>query len=104
MDVLVNNAGVQPPSSCVPCHVLPESTWHHIMAVNVTSQFYMCKQVLPIMLDESKRRADSGLNTQARHVMYVVVVMSAQDSGVIINVASVQGLQSQEARCFRKFP
>ena len=68
MDVLVNNAGVQPPSSCVPCHVLPEATWHHIMAVNVNAPFYMCKLVLPVMLDESRRRADTGLNTQVQCV------------------------------------
>ena len=45
VDVLVNNAGIQPPASCVPIHELDEAFWNQIMAVNVSSIYYMSKHV-----------------------------------------------------------
>ena len=41
-------------------------------------------QVLPGMLKESAARKANGLSTQ--------------DSGIIVNIASIQGLQSQDVR------
>ena len=45
IDVLVNNAGIQPPESCVPIHTLPDHYWHQIIKVNVDSLFYASKLV-----------------------------------------------------------
>ncbi len=45
IDVLVNNAGIQPPASCVPIHELDEFYWHKILAVNLNSAFYLSKKV-----------------------------------------------------------
>lgn len=68
VDVLCNNVGIQPTNSYLRAHEMPEEMWDRILDVNLKSAFLMCKQVLPHMM--------------------------AQGGGVVINTASVQGLQS----------
>jgi NAD(P)-dependent dehydrogenase (short-subunit alcohol dehydrogenase family) len=68
VDILCNNVGIQPTSSYLPAHELPEEAWDRIINVNLKSRFLMTKYCVP----EMKRRG----------------------GGVIINTASVQGLQS----------
>ncbi len=68
IDVLCNNVGIQPVHSYVPAHELPEETWDRIVDINLKSYFLMAKYSVPNMM--------------------------ARSSGVIINTASVQGLQS----------
>jgi NAD(P)-dependent dehydrogenase (short-subunit alcohol dehydrogenase family) len=68
VDVIVNNAGIQPASSYVPAHELPEDAWDRILDVNLKSTFLMAK--------------------------YAVPQMKKRGGGAIVNIASVQGLQS----------
>jgi NAD(P)-dependent dehydrogenase (short-subunit alcohol dehydrogenase family) len=68
VDVLCNNVGIQPVPSYLPAHELPVEMWDRIIDVNLKSFFLMARYCLPQMME---RR-----------------------SGVIINTASVQGLQS----------
>lgn len=68
LDVICNNVGIQPTSSYLPAHELPEEAWDRILDVNLKSAFLMTK--------------------------YGVPAMKARGGGVIINTASVQGLQS----------
>lgn len=68
VDVLCNNVGIQPPTSYLPAHELPEEAWDRIIDVNLKSFFLMAK--------------------------YCVPSMQQRGGGVIINTASVQGLQS----------
>ena len=68
VDVLCNNVGIQPPDSYLPAHELSEEKWDRIIDVNLKSVFLMTK--------------------------YCVPVMKPRGGGVIINTASVQGLQS----------
>lgn len=68
IDVLCNNAGIQPADLYVPAHELPEEAWDRILGVNLKGAFLMCKSVLPQMMK--------------------------QGGGAVINTASVQGLQS----------
>ena len=68
VDVLINNVGIQPPSSYVDAVDLPEEAWDRIINVNLKSRFLMAKYSVPHM-----RKAGGG---------------------VIISVASVQGLAS----------
>jgi NAD(P)-dependent dehydrogenase (short-subunit alcohol dehydrogenase family) len=70
VDVLCNNVGIQPASSYVPAHELPDQLWDSILTVNLKSYFWMVKRCIPLM--------------------------KARGGGVIINTASVQGLQSQK--------
>lgn len=68
VDILCNNVGIQPTSSYLPAHELPEELWDRIINVNLKSRFLMTKYCVP----EMKKRG----------------------GGAIINTASVQGIQS----------
>jgi dihydroanticapsin dehydrogenase len=68
VDVVCNNVGIQPTASYIPAHELSEDAWDRIINVNLKSAFLMTRACIPGMME---RRA-----------------------GVIINTASVQGLQS----------
>lgn len=68
VDILCNNVGIQPTNSYVPMHELPEELWDAILTVNLKSAYFMGRYAIP--------------------------VMQKQGGGVIINTASVQGIQS----------
>ena len=70
VDVVFNNAGIQPPESYKTAEDLDEAVWDRVMDVNVKGCFLLCKYAIP----EMRKRG----------------------GGVIINNASVQGLQSQK--------
>lgn len=73
VDILCNNVGVQPVSSYQPAHEMPEETWDYILNVNLKSAFLMTRHCIPEMIKRG--------------------------GGVIINTASVQGLQSTKGVC-----
>ena len=66
IDVLINNAAIQPISSYVPMHLLSDYLWDQILTVNLKGYFLMAKHCLPVMME--------------------------QKGGVIVNIASVTGL------------
>ncbi len=68
VDIVFNNVGIQPPDSYVDAVELAEELWDRIIAVNLKSRYLMAKFAIPHMRDRG--------------------------GGVIINTASVQGLQS----------
>jgi len=68
LGVVCNNVGIQPTSSYLPAHELSEEAWDRIINVNLKSTFLMARACVPGMM--------------------------ARGGGVIINTASVQGLQS----------
>ncbi len=68
LDVICNNVGIQPTNSYMRAHELPEEMWNRILDVNLKSAFLMMKYGFP--------------------------AMKARGGGVVINTASVQGLQS----------
>ncbi len=68
VDILFNNAGIQPPDSYRNVEETPEELWDRILDVNLKSYFLMAKYSIP----EIRKRG----------------------GGAIINTASVQGLQS----------
>eukprot|EP00929_Paragymnodinium_shiwhaense_P091780 TRINITY_DN51684_c0_g1_i2.p1 TRINITY_DN51684_c0_g1~~TRINITY_DN51684_c0_g1_i2.p1 ORF type:complete len:295 (-),score=40.35 TRINITY_DN51684_c0_g1_i2:113-997(-) len=67
IDILVNNVGMQLPE--IPCHESAIDGWDKTIAVNLTSYYLFSKYLLPGMVANGK--------------------------GIIINICSVQGLQSQ---------
>ncbi len=70
VDVLFNNVGIQPPASYANVEGTSEEMWDRILDVNLKSYFLMSKYAIP----ELRRRG----------------------GGVIVNTASVQGLQSMK--------
>ncbi len=68
LDVLVNNAGIQPSDAYARLEDLAEEHWDRIMGVNLKGAFLMSRAAIPAI------RATGG--------------------GCIVNMASVQGLQS----------
>lgn len=70
VDILFNNVGIQPPESYLNVEDTPEEMWDRILAVNLKSYYLMAKYTIP----QLRRRG----------------------GGVIVNTASVQGLQSQK--------
>ena len=70
VDVLFNNVGIQPHDSYANAEDTTEALWDRILGVNLKSYFLMAKYALP----EMRRRG----------------------GGVIVNNASVQGLQSMK--------
>lgn len=68
VDILFNNVGIQPTPSYLRAHEYTEEMWDRILDVNLKSHFLMSKYCIPEMQKRGR--------------------------GVIINTASVQGLQS----------
>jgi meso-butanediol dehydrogenase/(S,S)-butanediol dehydrogenase/diacetyl reductase len=64
LDVLVNNAAIQPPDSYVPLDQLSSETWNRMLAINFSGYTFLAK--------------------------YAVRQMQRQQSGVIVNIASGQ--------------
>ena len=48
-DVVINNVGIQPPSSYVDAVDLPEEAWERIININLRSRFLMAKYSVPSM-------------------------------------------------------
>lgn len=65
IDVLVNNAAIQPPSSYMRVDQVPATDFQQMVAINFAGYFFMAKHALRIM--------------------------RAQRSGVVVNIASGQG-------------
>ena len=65
LDVLVNNAAIQPPESYVPLHELASDLWNRIVDINFTGYTWMA--------------------------MHALRQMQQQESGCVINIASGQG-------------
>ena len=68
LDVICNNAGIQPKNSYLPVHELSEEMWDRILDVNLKSTYFMCHYGIPHL--------------------------KTRGGGSIINTASVQGMAS----------
>ena len=64
LDILINNAAIQPRESYVPVHELSASTWDRMISINVSGYTWLAKHALPRMLQQA--------------------------SGIIVNIASGQ--------------
>lgn len=64
LDVVINNAAIQPPSSYVPLDELPAELWNQMLGINLSGYTYLAK--------------------------HAVRVMKEQQSGVIVNMSSGQ--------------
>ena len=71
LDILVNNAAIQPHESYVPLHELPTEVWHRMIAINFSGYTFLAK--------------------------YALKQMQQQQSGVVVNIASGQGHRTARA-------
>lgn len=69
VDVLVNNAGIM--DRMLPADEVDDEVWERVLGVNLTGPFLACRRVLPHMVERGK--------------------------GVIINIASIGGLEGGRA-------
>lgn len=52
IDVLVNNAAIQPKSSYLPIHEMAPETWQKMLSINLSGYHHMAKVTLPVMLEQ----------------------------------------------------
>lgn len=69
VDILINNAGIM--DRMMPADEVEDELWERVLAVNLTGPFLACRRILPHMVERGK--------------------------GVIINVASIGGLEGGRA-------
>ncbi|ETO16876.1 short-chain dehydrogenase/reductase SDR [Reticulomyxa filosa] len=79
IDILINNAAIQPGNG-IPLHELSNETWMETINVNFNSVFYLSKYVIPHMLRQARKHLED------KTVNY----------NHIINMASVQGLACEK--------
>ena len=60
IDVVCNNAGIL--DRLMPVHATTDEMWDRVLGVNLSGAFYVCRAVLPAMLD---RRAGVIINTHS---------------------------------------
>lgn len=72
IDVLVNNAGIQPLESYAPLHELSEDVWDKVFAVNLKSVFLVSKRCIPHM-----PRGSSIINMASRTALLVAKNIAA---------------------------
>lgn len=74
IDVLINNAGINRRGDLL---ALSEEDWHTSFAVNLDSMFYLCRAVLPIMIESGSgaivnTASQWGLHPAPGHIAYNV--------------------------------
>ena len=67
LDILVNNAGMG--SAMVPLWEIDPATWRHDLDVNLTSQFLMCRALVPHTRQAFRLLAADEVDRDADHVL-----------------------------------
>jgi NAD(P)-dependent dehydrogenase (short-subunit alcohol dehydrogenase family) len=93
LDCLVNNVGVQCDDG-TPAHELPTRVWAKVIAINLTSYFLFARACLPALM-ETAAKEGGGSAGAAGGGSAGAAGGGGGGSACIINMSSVQGLQSQ---------
>ena len=81
IDILVNNAGVAGPN--VRTWEYPIGAWHEVMRVNLDSQFYCCRAIVPLMIAQNYGRIVNVASIAGKEGNPNAVAYSASKAGVI---------------------
>jgi NAD(P)-dependent dehydrogenase (short-subunit alcohol dehydrogenase family) len=81
IDILVNNAGIAGPN--VPTWEYPIGAWHEVMRVNLDSQFYCCRAIVPLMIAQNYGRIVNIASIAGKEGNPNAVAYSASKAGVI---------------------
>ncbi|EDQ86356.1 uncharacterized protein MONBRDRAFT_10960 [Monosiga brevicollis MX1] len=96
IDVLVNNAAVQPAQAGVALHEIPEVWWNRTLAVNINGVYNTARAVVPVMI-EQHNRAQVVADPAPINSVHDSMPIPTTGGGAIVNIASVQGIMSQPA-------
>jgi 3-oxoacyl-[acyl-carrier protein] reductase len=81
IDILVNNAGIAGPN--VSTWDYPIGAWHEVMRVNLDSQFYCCRALVPLMIAQNYGRIVNIASIAGKEGNPNAVAYSASKAGVI---------------------
>jgi NAD(P)-dependent dehydrogenase (short-subunit alcohol dehydrogenase family) len=81
IDILVNNAGIAGPN--VPTWEYPIGAWQEVMRVNLDSQFFCCRAVVPLMIAQNYGRIVKIASIAGKEGNPNAVAYSASKAGVI---------------------
>ncbi len=80
LDILVNNAGS---AKSQPFLNHPDEIWHQMLAVNMTSAYYVTKAIVPAMVKQRRGRIINIASTAARVGARYVAAYTASKHGVL---------------------
>lgn len=80
IDILVNNAGASG-SHKLAGH--PDELWHRMLAINLTSVYYVCKAFVPAMLSQRAGRIITVASVAARTGSRYIAAYTASKHGVL---------------------
>jgi NAD(P)-dependent dehydrogenase (short-subunit alcohol dehydrogenase family) len=81
IDILVNNAGISGPNTTTWDY--PIGAWHEVMRVNLDSQFYCCRAIVPLMIAQNYGRIVNIASIAGKEGNPNAVAYSASKAGVI---------------------
>ena len=81
IDILVNNAGIAGPN--VKTWEYPIGAWHEVMKINLDSQFYCCRAIVPLMIAQNYGRIVNIASIAGKEGNPNAVAYSASKAGVI---------------------
>ena len=81
IDILVNNAGIAGPN--VPTWEYPIGAWQEVMRVNLDSQFFCCRAIVPLMIAQNYGRIVNIASIAGKEGNPNAVAYSASKAGVI---------------------
>ncbi len=81
IDILVNNAGIAGPN--VPTWEYPIGAWQEVMRVNLDSQFFCCRAIVPLMIAQNYGRIVNVASIAGKEGNPNAVAYSASKAGVI---------------------
>ena len=81
IDILVNNAGIAGPN--IPTWEYPIGAWQEVMRVNLDSQFFCCRAVVPLMIAQNYGRIVNIASIAGKEGNPNAVAYSASKAGVI---------------------
>jgi 3-oxoacyl-[acyl-carrier protein] reductase len=81
IDILVNNAGIAGPN--VPTWEYPIGAWQEVMRVNLDSQFFCCRAIVPLMIAQNYGRIVNIASIAGKEGNPNAVAYSASKAGVV---------------------
>lgn len=96
IDVLVNNAGVHPKRAGgkFPIEEIETAQWNHVLAVNLTAPFQLCRAVLPGMRRRGWGRIVNVASAGARTISPVVSAHYAASKAGLIGFTRTLALEA----------